>query len=193
MTEHRPLLMRANRLLGSALVEHNLVKFEDLEVANERVLELAGQGNYRQASVLGILAFEKKALREEDVLRTVMEEQGLGVVDLRHYDVPEEIRRELDLGMCWATWTVPYDTEEEFWFLATAYYLSPAVRAHWEKKFEGHPIIWHATTMEIIAEFLDRQQAERDFAATGQPVPRTGTRAPFSRASKPPFPPAPAT
>ena len=43
------------------------------------------------------------------------------------------LRKDLDLGMCWATWTVPYDKEEEFWFIATAYYLSPAVRAHWEK------------------------------------------------------------
>lgn len=73
MMEHRPLLMRANRLLGSALVEHNLVKFEDLEAANERVLELAGQGHFRQASVLGILLYEKKVLREEDVLHVVME------------------------------------------------------------------------------------------------------------------------
>jgi len=32
--EHRPLMMRANRLLGASLVEHNLVKIEDLEMAN---------------------------------------------------------------------------------------------------------------------------------------------------------------
>ena len=31
--EQRPLLMRANRLLGASLVEHNLVKIEDLETA----------------------------------------------------------------------------------------------------------------------------------------------------------------
>jgi hypothetical protein len=169
MTEHRPLLMRANRLLGSALVEHNLVKFEDLESANDRVLELAGQGDFRQASVLGILAFEKKVLREEDVLHAVMEEHALGVVDLRHYDVPEDIRKGLDLGMCWATWTVPYDREEDFWFVATAYYLSPAVRTHWEKKLGG-PIVWHATTMEVIGDFLERQQTDRDEAAKAKPV-----------------------
>ncbi len=34
-TEHRSLMMRTNRLLGAALVEHNLVKMEDLEKANE--------------------------------------------------------------------------------------------------------------------------------------------------------------
>lgn len=163
MTEHRPLLMRANRLLGSALVEHNLVKFEELEAANERVLELAGRGELRQASVLGILVFEQKVLREEDVLHTVMEEHNLGVVDLRSYDVPEDIRRDLDLGMCWATWTVPYDKEEEFWFVATAYYLSNAVRTHWEKKLGG-PVIWHATTMDVISDFLEAQQAHQEAA-----------------------------
>lgn len=160
--------MRSNRLLGSALVEHNLVKFEDLESANERVLELAGAGDFRQASVLGILVYEMKVLAEEAVLHTVMEEQGLGVVDLRHYDVPEDIRRDLDLGMCWATWTVPYDKEEDFWFVATAYYLSPAVRSHWEKKLGG-PIVWNATTMDVVADFLDRQQADREHAAKAQP------------------------
>lgn len=153
--------MRANRLLGSVLVEHNLVKFEDLEGANERLLELSGQGDFRQASVLGILAFEKKVLREEEVLHVAMEEHGLGAVDLRNYDVPEDIRKNLKLGMCWATWSVPYDKEEEYWFVATAYYLSPAVRAHWEKQLDG-PILWYTTTMEIIAEFLERQQAERE-------------------------------
>lgn len=168
MTEHRPLLMRANRLLGSALVEHNLVKFEDLEAANDRVLELAAAGDFRQASVLGVLVFERKVLREEDVLHAVMEEHALGVVDLRHYEVPDDIRKNLDLGMCWATWTVPYDKEEDFWLVATAYYLSPAVRTHWERKLGG-PIVWMATTMDIVADFLERQQAERD-AAAAKPV-----------------------
>src|SRR5262245_4051045 len=116
--------MRSNRLLGSALIEHNLVKFEDLEAANERLLELSAQGELRQASVLGILINEKKVLREEDVLHLALEEQGLGAIDLRHYDIPEEIRKEIDISMCWATWTVPYDKEEDFHFVATAYHLS---------------------------------------------------------------------
>lgn len=163
------MLMRANRLLGSALVEHNLIKFEDLEAANERVLDLAGQGNFRQASVLGLLVHEAKVLREEDLIHVMMDEHGLGVVDLRHYDVTEDIRKQLDLGMCWATWSVPYEKEEDFWFVATAYYLSPAVRTHWEKKLGG-TIIWHVTSMEGVSDFLDRVQTERDQAAHAKPV-----------------------
>jgi hypothetical protein len=45
--EHRPLLMRANRLLGAALVEHNLVKIEDLETANEKLIEVVASDQPR--------------------------------------------------------------------------------------------------------------------------------------------------
>jgi hypothetical protein len=175
MTEYRPLLMRANRLLGSALIEHNLVKFEDLEAANERLLEVAATGQVRQSSVLSILVYEKKVLREEDVLHHVVDDHGVGVVDLRGYDVPDDVRKELDLDACWATWSVPFDREEDFHFVATAYYLSPAVRSYWEKKLGGQ-IIWQATTMDIIADFLDRVHAERGESGKKN----AGTRAPFA-------------
>jgi len=189
--EYRPLLMRANRLLGSALIEHNLVKFEDLEAANERLLEIAASGQVRQSSVLSILVYEKKVLREEDVLHHVVDDHGIGVVDLRSYDVPDDVRRDLDLDACWATWSVPFDREEDFHFVATAYYLSPAVRTHWEKKLGGQ-IIWQATTMDIIADFLDRIQGERQAELKSSASRTGGTRAPFPVAgltgSTPPVP-----
>jgi len=177
MMEHRQLLMRANRLLGTALIEHNLVKVEDLEAVNERLLELVAQGDFRQASVLNLLVQERKVLNEEEILHVVMEEMGLGLVDLRNYEVPDEIRNTLDLGMCWATLTVPYDKEEDFYLVATAYYLSPAVRTHWEKHLGG-PVVWTATSLDNLTEFLDRMQAEREEAAKAAP-PRPGTRSPF--------------
>ena len=184
-TEYRPLLMRANRLLGSALIEHNLVKFEDLEAANERLLEVASSGQVRQSSVLSILVYEKKVLREEDLLHHVVDDHGVGVVDLRGYEVPEEVKKEIDLDACWATWSVPFDREEDFHFVATAYYLSPAVRSHWEKKLGGQ-IIGQATTMDIIADFLDRLTVERNEANKN----KGGTRSPFGSGSRPPIAPA---
>jgi hypothetical protein len=188
MSEHRPLLMRSNRLLGSALIEHSLVKFEDLEAANERLLEIAATGDMRRSSVLSVLVYEKKVLREEDLLHHVVDDHGVGVVDLRGYDVPEEVKRDLEIDACWATWSVPFDKEEDFHFVATAYYLSPAARAYWEKKLGGQ-IIWQATTMDIIADFLDRLVAERaDAAKRGI---KAATRAPFhagTGSSAAPFP-----
>jgi len=53
-----PTVMRANRLLGASLVDHNLVKLEDLEQANGRLLEVIASEQTRQMTVLGILAYE---------------------------------------------------------------------------------------------------------------------------------------
>lgn len=42
---------------------------------------------------------------------------------------------------------MPFDREEEFYFVATAYYLSPTVRLYWEKLLGG-PILWFGTTLD---------------------------------------------
>jgi len=147
--------MRANRLMGAGLVEHNLVKIEDLESANERMLIVAGENQPRQATVLGILAYESKVLQEEDVLQHLVDVEGIGLVDLRSYEISDEVRKGLEPGACWATWSVPFDKEEGFTFMATAYYLSPAVRTYWEKRCEG-PVLWYGTTLENIADYLEK-------------------------------------
>ena len=159
-SEHRSLLMRANRLMGANLVDANLVKLEDLEKANERLLDVMASDQPRQSTVLGILAYEMKALREEDVLQYIVDNEGIGLVDLHNYDLAEDVKKTLDLGACWATWSVPFDREEDFHFIATAYYLSPAVRTYWEK-YCGGPILWYATTLENIADHLEKVEADR--------------------------------
>ena len=153
------MLMRANRLLGAALVEANLVKIEDLEAANERLLGLLQSNAERQATLLGVLIYEKKVLSEDDLLHHLVDNDGIGLIDLRTYDVPEDFRKNVDLGSCWATWTVPFDKEEDFTLVATAYYLSPVVRSHWEKQL-GSNILWYATTLEVISDFLEKIEAE---------------------------------
>lgn len=151
--------MRANRLLGAQLVEHNLVKIEDLEAANDKFIEVVSGEQQRQSTILGILAYEMKVLKEDDVLHHLVETEGLGLVDLRDYEVPDESKKNLDVNACWATWSVPFDREEEFSFVATAYYLSPAVRSYWEKELNG-PILWFGTTLEMIADYLERHATE---------------------------------
>jgi hypothetical protein len=185
-SEHRSLLMRTNRLLGAALVDHNLVKMEDLEKANERLLEVLASNQPRQSTVLGILAYEMKVVREDDVLQHIVETEGAGLVDLRNYETSDEIKKSLDVAACWATWSVPFDREEEFYFIATAYYLSPAVRAFWEKQF-GTQIIWYGTTLDVIADYLEKMDAEQSAAANGtrSPFPPAGAPA----AAKPPAAP----
>ena len=159
-SKYRPIVMRANRLLGASLVDHNLVKLEDLEQANERLLEVIASEQTRQMTVLGILAYEMKVVKEEDVLQYLVDNEGLGLVDLRNYEVHDELRKTVDVDACWATWSVPFDREEDFTFVATAYYLSPSVRAYWEKQF-GTTIVWYGTTLEILADFLEKLETER--------------------------------
>ncbi len=151
--------MRANRLLGANLVEHNLVKIEDLETANEKLIEIVAAEQPRQSTILGILAYDMKVLKEDDVLHHLVESEGVGLVDLRDYEVPDDSKKNLDVGACWATWAVPFDREEEFHFVATAYYLSPAVRNFWDKQLGG-PIIWFGTTLEGIADYLEKLPVE---------------------------------
>ncbi|MEX2045355.1 MAG: hypothetical protein WD941_08380 [Opitutus sp.] len=167
--EHRPLMMRANRLLGAALVEHNLVKIEDLEAANEKLIELVATDQPRQSTILGILAYDMKVLKEDDVLHYIVETDGVGLVDLRDYEVPDDAKKKIDIDACWATWSLPFDHEEEFTFIATAYYLSPAVRTFWEKQITG-PILWFGTTLEVIADHLEKLAAAETPAA-GAPAP----------------------
>src|SRR5262245_38511542 len=104
-SEHRSLLMRANRLLGANLVEQNLVKIEHLESANERLLEILATDNARQSSVLAILAFEMKVVREEDLLQHMVDEHGLGLIDLKSFETSEDLKKTIDVGACWATWS----------------------------------------------------------------------------------------
>jgi hypothetical protein len=153
--EHRSLLMRANRLLGAQLVEQNFVKIEDLERANERLLEVLNSGSARQITVLGILAYDLKVLREEDVLAQLAEHEGLGLVDLRHYEINDDLKKALNPGACWATWSIPFDREEDVTSIATAYWLSPAVRTFWQKHYGGQ-IVWYGTTLDAVADFLEK-------------------------------------
>jgi len=171
--------MRANRLLGANLVEANLVKLEDLEPANERLLNLADTEQPRQSTVLGVLAYEMKVIREEDVLQHVVDNDGVGLVDLKNYDTLDDLKKTLDIDACWATWSVPFDREEDFHFIATAYYLSPAVRTYWEKQCNG-PILWFGTTLEGIADHLERLAKEK--AAMPPPPVATPVASPVATA-----------
>ena len=62
-------------------------------------------------------------------------------------EVPEDLRKEFDPAECWATWTVPFDRDSGITCLASAYHLSPAVRAHWEKR-AGGAVLWYDFTWD---------------------------------------------
>jgi hypothetical protein len=159
ISENRALIMRVNRLLGAALVEQSLIPIEKLEEANDRMLQVIGSGGDSRPSLLSVLIFELKALTETQVLTHLIEEHGLGVVNLKELEIADDVRARIKPGPCWATWSVPFDREDEFWYVATACYLSPAARQHWEKELKG-PIVWFATSLESISDFLERAESD---------------------------------
>jgi hypothetical protein len=108
-----------------------------------------------------------KVVREEDVLHHIVEDHNIGLIDLRNYDVSEELKKTVDLGACWATWSIPFDRDEDFTFIASAYYMSPAVRTYWEKQFTGQ-IIWYGTTLEMIADHLEKLETHRGPASVSK-------------------------
>lgn len=164
MSEFRPIIMRSNRLLGAALVERNLITVEQLEAGTERLLQALDQGIDRDACLLRILIHETRALREDALLDHLVEEMSMGLLDMREIDLHDDFKAHLNIGMCWATWTVPFDKEDDVHYVASAYYLSPAVRQHWEKLL-GTTVVWYATTLESIGEFLEKFEAERNGTA----------------------------
>jgi hypothetical protein len=67
---------------------------------------------------------------------------------------------------------VPFDKEEDFHFVASAYYLSTAVRSYWEKQLGGN-ILWYATSLEIVSDFLERVEAGRAKAPAAAPITKS--------------------
>jgi hypothetical protein len=166
MSEFRPIIMRSNRSLGAALVEKNLITVEQLEAATDRLLQVLDQGMDREACLLRILIHETHALTEDAILEHLVEDLSVGLLDLREIDLHDDIKTHLNTGTCWATWTVPFDREDDIHHVASAYYLSPGVRQHWEKLLGGS-IIWFGTTLDSVADVLEKLEAERAGVAGG--------------------------
>lgn len=158
--EHRPLILRSNRFLGSALVERALLTNENLEVANEKLLEIIQSGNLRKANLLNILLYELNVLDESKLIDTLIEEFHLGLIDLANYDLSALKEMGLDFDLCWATFTVPFDKVENYVKIATSYYLSKPARTYWEEQFEGAQIIWYISSLGSVVNTLERATAE---------------------------------
>jgi len=168
--ENRPLILRSNRFLGSALVERALITNESLEAANEKLLDIIQSGNLKGASLLNILLYDLGVLNENELIDKIVEEYRLGMIDLTSYDLNSLREIELDLDLCWVTFTVPFDRIENFVKIATAYYLSKPARAFWEEQFAGSQIIWYVSSLASIAGALDRFVGELNVEASeGKP------------------------
>ena len=155
MQEHRALILRSNRFLGSALVDRGLVSVNDLELANEKFMEAVQSSELKRASILSTLLFETKALEEKALIEHLVEEEGIGLIDLSHIELRSLRPFNLDIALCWASSTIPFDKIENTYMLATCYRLSAPVIKYWEEFFDGR-VIWYGTSTTSMSRALER-------------------------------------
>lgn len=163
------LVLKANRTLGAQLIDAGLIELPTLEAANQSFLVKRRAGSLIEASLLRILLYETQALREADLLNLQVVNHGLGSFQLDAYKLNEDFISTLDLDECQATWTLPFDFVGDVYFVATAYYLSPVVRQHWEERLGGH-IVWSVHDLASIGNALEHLYAQRA-SSEAQAVP----------------------
>ncbi len=155
MQQHRALILRSNRFLGSALVDKGLVSTGDLEEANGKFMEAIQASDLKRASILSTLLFDLKKLDEAKLLDYLAEEEKLGMIDLNFTEVHSLRPMNVDLSLCWATSTVPFDHIEGVYMVATCYYMSAPVIKHWEDLLDGQ-VIWYGTSTASLSRALER-------------------------------------
>jgi hypothetical protein len=155
MQQHRALILRSNRFLGSALVDKRLLSSGDLEEANDKFMEAVQSADLKRASILSTLIFELKKLDESHLLDYQAEEMKLAMIDLDFVALQSLRSMNVDLSLCWASSTVPFDYVEGTYMLATCYYMSAPVIKHWEGLLDGR-VIWYGTSMSSLSRGLER-------------------------------------
>ena len=165
--------MRANRFLGSALVESGLITYDHIDAANQKLLDYIKAENLRQASLLNILIYELQALKEDSLLNYIVQTHGLGLIDLSRYRFDKTFFESLgvDLELCWSTLTVPFDLVEGVSFLGTAYFLSVPIVEHWQETLKTN-IVWYAAPISSVVDALEKLTPKpEDAKAPGAAAP----------------------
>ncbi|MDG2168125.1 MAG: hypothetical protein P8L44_09400 [Opitutales bacterium] len=158
----QPIILRSNRFLGNNLVNHELITLDQLEEANNVLLDKIDAENVKEASLLPILMWELDLLKESDFINFQVDKHEIGLANMGFYSYLEFEEGEeplYSLEDCWATWTVPFDHENGFYFLATAYYLSQPVIDMWEEKLGGK-VLWFATELGGLSTLLENAEQE---------------------------------
>ena len=138
------------------MVNKGLLSSGDLEAANEKFMEaIQSPELLKNASILTTLLYDLKVLDEARLLEHIVEEHGIGLIDLNHIELRTLPGVELDLSLCWASSTIPFDKVEETYMVATCYYMSAPVVKCWEELLGGK-VVWYGTSMASMSRGLER-------------------------------------
>ncbi len=179
LQQHRPLIVRGNRALGLLLLEKQIITPEQLDAANEKLVQNIEQGDVRRASILHILLFELQVLNEDAYLEALVEKSGLGLIDLHACQFRKFADLHPDCAACWATWTVPFDLVEDFILLATAVFPTPPAQKFWQEQYPGKNLLWYVTSARSFQGAMEKLEQLKTEAA------KSAVKSP----TKPLFPP----
>lgn len=158
MQQHRALILRSNRFLGSSLVNKGLLSSSGLEAANEKFMEaIQSPELLKNASILTTLLYDLKVLDEAKLLEHIVDEHGVGLIDLNYIELHLLPDTELDLSLCRASSTLPFDKVDHTYMVATCYYMSAPVVKYWEDLLDGK-IVWYGTSTTSMSRGLERME-----------------------------------
>jgi len=157
---------RVDRHLAAALVEidtpHFSVSTDQLTSANESFVLRRDKGEEGNVligfSILDVLVYEQRALKEEDLIRYTMEHFHVPPVNLAFMDFNEELLKGITREQCVDTRSLPFDKDGE------------QERTYWEGVF-GRGIVWHSTTLENLREAWVRAAFAKPVAKSLLPAP----------------------
>jgi len=118
-------------------------------------MEAIQSADLKRASILSTLLFDLKKVEEAKLLDYLAEEVKLGLIDLNFVELQSLRPMNVDLSLCWASSTVPFDHVEGTYMLATCYYMSAPVIKHWEELLDGR-VIWYGTSTASLSRALER-------------------------------------
>jgi hypothetical protein len=171
MKQYRALILRSNRFLGSALVEKGLISSSDLEAANGKFMEsIQSPELLMNASILTTLLYDLKVLDEAKLLEYIVDEHRVGLIDLNHIDLRSLRSMNIEIDICRASSTIPFDKVEDTYMVATCYFMSAPVLKYWEELLDGR-VVWYGTSTASITRSLERLDdihAAEDAAAAEQ-------------------------
>jgi hypothetical protein len=181
---HRPLIVRGNRALGSMLLEKQIITAEQLNTANEKLVENMELGDIRRASILHILIFEMQVLNEDAYLEALVEKSGLGLIDLHACQFRKFAELQPDSAACWATWTIPFDLLEDFVLLATIAIPGAPAQKFWQDKYAGKNLLWYVTSNRSFHGAMEKLEQKKNEAAQAAATAQAAAKG----ATKPPMP-----
>ena len=155
MNKYKNLILKASRDLGSKLVKLDYISTDQLNKGYQVLIDNLENTSFT-GNLLYILIYKLQVINENKLLKASV----YPLIDLKCFEVVNPATFDIDLDLCIATSTVPFDREDDYILLASAYTMSENVIEEWTKTIKCK-IIWYTTNTESISYVFDSLEKEK--------------------------------